>query len=118
MILLALRSGLRQGELLGLKWDDIDLAAHGAPFSGARRGWNSQKRQVTGIPLSDDAIAILRSLLSRFPRGLVFCHEHGRMLTKGDCKRPLWRACRKAGHRQSGWHLCGAHSSRTSRCEG
>jgi len=108
MILLALRTGLRQGELLGLKWDDIDLGA------GRLMVRRSAVRGVVGtpkngksreIPLSDDAIAILRPLSSRFPGGLVFCHEDGRMLTKGDCKHPLWRACRKAGLRQVGWHV-------------
>ena len=108
MILLALRTGLRQGELLGLKWDDIDLVA------GRLMVRRSAVRGVVGtpkngksreIPLSDDAIAILRSLPSRFPGGLVFSHEDGRMLTKGDCKHPLWRACRKAGLRQVGWHV-------------
>ena len=27
------------------------------------------------------------------------------MLSKNELKRPLWRACRKAGLRQIGWHV-------------
>src|ERR1051325_424043 len=42
---------------------------------------------------------------SRFRGELVFGHEDARMLTKGNCKHPLWRACRKAGLRQIGWHV-------------
>jgi integrase len=108
MVLLALRTGLRQGELLGLRWDDVDLVA------GRLMVRRSAVRGVVGtpkngksreVPLSDDAIAILRSLPSRFPGEHVFAHEDGRMLTKGDCKHPLWRACRKAELRRIGWHV-------------
>jgi integrase len=63
---------------------------------------NGRSREV---PLSDDAVAALRSLPSRFPGGQVFAQPDGRMLTKGECKHPLWRACRKAGLRQVGWHV-------------
>src|SRR5437773_1044054 len=76
----------------------------GAPPSASYSGTpcNGKSRKV---PLSDDAIAILRSLPSRFPGENVFAHEDGRMLTKGDCKHPLWRACRRAGLRRIGWHV-------------
>lgn len=28
----------------------------------------------------------------------------GRVLTKEECKHPLWRACKRAGLRRIGWH--------------
>lgn len=108
MILLALRTGLRQGELLGLRWDDVDLVAGRLVVRRAAvRGVvgtpkNGKSREV---PLSDDAVAALRGRPSRFRGEHVFAHEDGRMLTKGDCKHPLWRTCRKAGLRQIGWHV-------------
>jgi integrase len=36
---------------------------------------------------------------------LVFCRNDGRMLSKAECKRPLWRACKRAGLRRIGWHV-------------
>jgi len=42
---------------------------------------------------------------SRFRGELVFAKEDGRMLTQGDCKHPLRRACRVAGIRQVSWHV-------------
>lgn len=44
---------------------------------------------------------------SRFRNEFVFVPEgegSGSSLTKGECKWPLWRACRKAGLRPLGWH--------------
>ena len=29
----------------------------------------------------------------------------GDPLTKGECKHPLWRACKRAGLRRIGWHV-------------
>lgn len=106
MIVLALNTGLRLGELLALRWDAVDLKAGrlhvreavargivGTPKSGRNRE----------VPLNDTAIAALRSW--KHLRGpLVFCTDEGRMLTKNEAKGPLARARRKAGIVELGWH--------------
>ncbi|HVY29853.1 MAG TPA: tyrosine-type recombinase/integrase [Polyangiaceae bacterium] len=106
MVVVGLRTGLRIGELLALRWDDVDLVAGrlmvrrsvssgiiGTPKNGRSRE----------VPLSDQALAALKG--HRHLRGeLVFCGEDGRLLNRGECKWPLWRACQKAGLRRVGWH--------------
>jgi integrase len=107
ILMVGLRTGLRHGELLALRWDDVDLVAGRLMVRrGVARGIvgtpkNGRSREV---PLSDEAIAALRSLPSRFRGELVFCTAEGRMLTRGECRHPLWRACRRAGLRRIGWH--------------
>lgn len=107
MVLLAARTGLRQGELLALRWEDCDLVAGrlmvrqavargivGTPKSGKDRE----------VPLSPETVARLKS--HRHLRGpLVFCDAAGHMLTRGECKHPLYRACKRAGLRRIGWHV-------------
>lgn len=111
MILVALRTGLRHGELLGLRWEDVDLVAGklhvrqaivrgiaGTPKSGRSRE----------VPLSDQALTALKR--HRHLRGeLVFCRSDGKPLHRAECKWPLWRACKRAGLRRIGWH-CMRHS--------
>ncbi len=106
MILLALSTGMRQGELLAVQWDDIDLVAGrllvrrsvtrgvvGTPKSGRNRE----------IPLNSRVLAELRRF--RHLRGpLVFCNEDGSLLTKNQCRRPLRRLQRKAALVELGWH--------------
>ncbi|EYF06041.1 tyrosine-type recombinase/integrase [Chondromyces apiculatus] len=108
MVLLALRSGLRQGELLALRWDDIDLE------SGLLKVRRAAARGIVGtpknhksreIPLSDEALATLRDLPSRAHRELVFPADSGRLLTRNECKHPLRRACLRAELRRIGWHV-------------
>jgi len=126
MILLAMRTGLRQGELLELRWDDVDLVK--GMLRVRRSIWKGQittpkGRKPREVPLSDEARAALRSLPSRFAGALVFpapgagagttpaagatpgAAAPGRHLTKGECKHPLYRACRRAGLRRIGWHV-------------
>ncbi|AKT38273.1 tyrosine-type recombinase/integrase [Chondromyces crocatus] len=107
MVLLALRTGLRQGELLALRWDDIDLV------SGLLKVRRAVARGIIGtpknkksreVPLSDEAIAVLRALPSRFAREFVFPADGGRLLTRNECKHPLRRACQRAELRRIGWH--------------
>jgi integrase len=107
MILIALRTGLRQGELIGLRWEDVDLVAGrllvrqsivrgnvGTPKSGKPRE----------IPLSEQARTALKRY--RHLKGeLVFSDQDGNPLNKGECKWPLWRTCKKAGLRRIGWHV-------------
>jgi integrase len=106
MILTALRTGLRIGELRALRWQDVDLVAGvltvrrsaskddvGTPKSGRKRS----------IELGREISAALKK--HRHLRGeLVFCHPTGRMLTENECKHPIRRACTRAGLRQIGWH--------------
>lgn len=107
MILVALRTGMRHGELIGLRWQDVDLIAGrlmvvqnivdghvGTPKSGKPRE----------IPLGDEVRAALKA--HRHLRGpLVFCDAAGEMLNTTLTRGPLWRACKKARLRQVGWHV-------------
>ena len=106
MILLALRTGLRQGELLASRWDDVDLVT--GRLMVRRRNWrgnidtpkNGKPREIPLTPQTLTELKRFRHLRGR----LVFCREEGSPLTYGQCKRPLWGFCRLAGLRLIGWH--------------
>jgi integrase len=110
MILVALRTGLRRGELLGLRWEDVDLdrgrirvvenyvrGQFKAPKSG----------QPREIPLSGEARAALAQHRERRGGGRtrVFCDAQGKPYTQGVMASQLERACRRAGLRVLGWHV-------------
>jgi len=107
MITLALKTGLRQGELLALAWDDIDLVSGRLVVSrNLSRGeiTTPKNGKTREIPLGDDVLAALKR--HRHLRGdVVFCTSAGAMFTKGESKHPLWRACKRAGLRRIGWHV-------------
>jgi integrase len=106
MIVVGLKTGLRQGELLALRWDDVDLVTGRLVVRRAvARGvvGTPKGRRRREIPLSGEALGVLKA--HRHLRGeLVFCHEHGGMLEPDRTNRALWRACRKAALRRIGWH--------------
>ncbi|MGE6761113.1 tyrosine-type recombinase/integrase [Corallococcus interemptor] len=110
VLLVAIKAGLRQGELVGLQWNDLDLprgtlhvrrtiwrGVEGLPKGGRER--------TVELPASVvDALKAHRHLLGRF----VFCQENGEHLTPGRMAGPLRRALRDAGITravgQIGWH--------------
>ena len=106
MILVALRTGLRFGELVALRWEDVDLVAgrlmvrrrlYRGKFDTPKSG---KPREV---PLSEDARTALKR--HRHLRGeLVFCDADGRPFTHRVATRMLWRALKRAGLRLVGWH--------------
>lgn len=106
MIVVALRTGLRLGELLALRWRDVDLEAGRLVVRrAAARGvvGTPKSGQAREVPLSEEARGALRA--QQHDRGeLVFCDGSGAMLTRNACRRPLWRACGRAGIRRIGWH--------------
>src|SRR5687768_6294329 len=56
------------------------------------------------IALGEEVHAALKA--NRHLRGeLVFCAMDGSMLTSGEMKSPLWRACRRAALRRISWHV-------------
>ena len=102
-----LRTGMRLGELRALRWDDVDLVAGRivVRYSAWEDIVGTPKTDSTReIPLSDDARKALK--LHRRPGVLlVFCDKKGEMQPRDVCNWPLWRACRRAGLRQIGWHV-------------
>ena len=107
MLLTAVRTGLRLGELRALRWEDVDLVTRRLVVNqGIARGVISSPKngRTREVQLSPQLVEILGH--HRHLRGeYVFCQPSGRILTKNGCKAPLKRACRLAGLRQVGWHM-------------
>lgn len=107
MIAVGIKCGLRQGELLGLRWEDVDLkngriTVRRSIVRGRIKGTKS--RRVREVPLGNDvSLALARHRHLRGP--YVFCDDAGNHLTNGECKWPLYRACEGARLRRIGWHV-------------
>ncbi len=96
---IAVKTGLRVGELLALKWQDIDLVA--AHLIVRRTLWHGQEGTPKGgqnrkVPLSPEALATLKA--HRHLRGpYVFCDEKGARLTHSIVKDVVPATCHRAG---------------------
>lgn len=107
MVLTALRTGLRRGELRALRWEDVDFNTHKLvvrrAFWKAKLGTTKSGRQRE-VPLSSQLELVLKR--HRHLRGpWVFCQENGKALTNDVLKRRLPAYCRKAGiGREVQWH--------------
>lgn len=107
MILLAVRTGMRLGELIALRWEDVDLE------KGQLRVCRAAARGIVGtpkngrtreVPLGKKTVLALRG--ARHLKGeLVFCQADGRLLSKDQCNEIIWRTCRRAKLRRIGWHV-------------
>lgn len=101
LALFALRSGLRLGEILELKWEDLDLVT--GRVRVRRSIWRGEvttpkSGRPREVPLSKETIAVLQS--HRHLRGpYVFCYDNGDALTHDSpqVKKLAERACKKAG---------------------
>jgi integrase len=100
LIIIAIETGMRRGELLRLTWEDVDLDLRVAHLDMTKNG---SKRDV---PLSSEAINLLRSLPHDISSNVF-------PLTAAAL-RGLWnRACRRAGI--TGLHFHDLRHEATSR---
>lgn len=106
-------TGLRQGELLALRWGDLDFGSHNVRVRRAfvRGEFKAPKsvRGVRGVPLAAELEESLLRLseVSRFTRGedLVFGHPETRdALDRSRVRKRFERACRRAGVRVVPFH--------------
>jgi integrase len=106
MIALASRTGLRIGELIGLRWEDVYLDSN---VLVVRQ--NITKRVLTTpksgkpreVPLSDETAEILRSI--KHTRGpFVFATSTGGHVCQSRASEALRRACIAAKVTPAGWH--------------
>ena len=127
LYVLAVTTGLRQGELLGLKWDDIDLevgtlqvrrtltTAKGGPVLSASKTKGSRRT----VRLSQTALEALRSHLERqleeidqagglwSENGLIFASESGSPLPRQHITARRFKPC-------SSGQACRRYASTTS----
>ena len=97
IVIMALNAGMRRGEILGLKWDNVDMK-HG--FILLDKTKNGERRE---IPIN----GTLRATLAGIPRRLDLPHvfiNPDTDLPYGDIKNAFNRACRKAGIRDFHFH--------------
>ncbi len=100
LYVLAVATGLRQGELLGLQWDDVDLGravlhVRRALHELAGRLWldepkSAKARRTVDLPVI--AVAVLREHRERMlaeghPHGFVFCDTQGGPVRKSNLVR-------------------------------
>jgi integrase len=91
LVVLALATGARLGELLGLRWTDVDLSRGVARLARTKNG------EPRTLPLSGHALAVLAalSMKRRSDTSFVFPSEHGR--TPATLRKPWERAVIEAG---------------------
>jgi integrase len=102
MVHTALKTGLRLGELLALKWEDIDLVT--GKIVVRRNLWRDKEASPKGgrsreVPLSDDAIATLKAhrAVTMLKSSYVFCDSGGNRLSHKMVSNLVPRICKKAG---------------------
>ena len=106
-ILVGLRCGLRLGEIMGLRWEDVDLVSGrlvvNRTVSRGRIG-SPKNGRTREVPLGLEVLKALKD--HRHLKGeLVFPSDDGRLLYRNETKHPVWRACKRAGLRLIGWHV-------------
>jgi integrase len=105
MILCALRTGMRAGELLALRWKDINIEQKTIRVARSIvEGFESctKTKRIRTIPMTPDLVAYLSATPGR--GGLVFPNTIDRPRDYRKCHRALVRICRRAGLRPVGWH--------------
>lgn len=96
IVVTALNTGMRRGEILNLKWEQVDLT-HGFILLSVTK--NGERRE---IPINDTLASTLRTLKSRFAAGYVFTAQTGKPFK--DIKTGFVSACRRAGIKDFRFH--------------
>jgi len=105
MILCALRTGMRSGELRALHWSDVDLArrvitVRRTVFRGVETAPKSNRNRQ--IPIADDLYRALAGRERKYE--LVFCGDDGRWIEAHSSYWWLGIVREKAGLQVFGWH--------------
>lgn len=96
-VLFALTTGLRQGNVLRLEWDKVNLELRHAWVAGTQ----SKNRHPISVPLNDVALSVLRQQVGKHPTR-VFTFR-GKPINSANTK--AWRAALKAaGIENFRWH--------------
>jgi integrase len=97
LVVFAINTGLRHGEMLNLKWEEVDLE------TSTLRMLARKNRRMLEVPLNEKAEAVVRAWLMTRKGPYVFYNPD-----TGDRFKDLWlglkKACKKAGLEGVTWH--------------
>ena len=107
MILTALRTGMRQGELKALQWSSIDWQNRSIAVQHSRCDYSGQltspkSNRIRHIPMDVDVYEMLHA--RRASTGYVFLPEGGKPFDRKLLRRRISRLCDLSGLRRIGWH--------------
>lgn len=105
MITVALRTGLRVGELVALDWSDVSLETETLTVRRSafkRQIVSTKSNRIRHIPLTREAQHVLRAIEQ--PSGPVF-HQGGKPLDDQIARRFLTKLRKQMGFRPLGWHV-------------
>jgi integrase len=91
IVLMALHTGMRLGEIVGLRWDDIDLKHQLITITKT----NSNERKTIPININDVLSEEMRGLPRHVTSAYVFCHQDGTCILRID--RSFHSALKRAG---------------------
>ena len=97
LVVLALSTGAQRGELMRLRWSDLDLVERGVQFPGTGR------RRARALPLAGPAMGLLRQLakVRRIDGDEIFADNNGRVVFP----RAAWKsAVESAGIKDFRFH--------------
>jgi integrase len=95
VVLFAAVTGMRQGEILSLRWDQVDFRARVARLS-SRASFRTKTGKRRSVPLGDTAVQVLRARESGHEAGMVFTLR-GRPLMRRWVTTKLRRYVREIG---------------------
>jgi integrase len=113
LYLTAAMTGMRQGELLALRWMDVDWTAHRVRvrrnFVRGKFGTPKSKRSSRSIPLANDVARELELLFQassyQADEDLVFAHPHsGNPIDRSRLLKRFKAALKRAGVREVRFH--------------
>ncbi|MCD6040246.1 MAG: putative phage integrase [Gammaproteobacteria bacterium] len=97
MTAFSLATGLRQSNVTGLRWQDVDLIRQHALIHPDQ----AKMKKAIPVPLNEDAMDVLRSQVGKHPE-YVFTYQSNRII---QCSTKAWRAAlKRAGITNFRWH--------------
>jgi len=89
IVVVALNTGMRKGEILKLKWHDIDIKRNIIHLLDTKNG---EKRE---LPMNEVVQKTIIGVLKNPESQYIFCNKDGQPY--GDIKRSFFTACKKSG---------------------
>jgi len=107
VLLAALRTGMRQGELKGLQWTSVDWSNRSVTVRHSQSDYTKSLGSPKGnrerhVPLDIDLHETLSA--RRKSEGYVFLDGNGQPFTHKKVSAALAEVCHRAGLRKIGWH--------------